>query len=145
MIFAVVRVRGTVNKKAEIKDTLRMLRLTRVNHCVLVGKEPKTEGMIKKVKDFVTWGEISEKALEKLVSERGRKTGDGKLDEKEAKEILEAIKKNKGTSGLGLKDFKPVFRMAAPRKGYGGVKTAYPKGALGYRGEKINELLERMM
>ena len=143
MIYAVVRVRGSVNKKAQIKDTLLMLRLTRVNHCVLIGKGPVADGMIKKVKDFVTWGEISEKTLEKLVSERGRKAGDVKLSEKEAKDAVESIRKNKTASGI--KDFKPVFRMAAPRKGHGGIKTAYPKGALGYRGEKINELLERMM
>lgn len=143
MIYAVVRVRGSVNKKREIKDTMRMLRLTRTNHCVLIKKDPKTDGMIKKVKDFVTWGEINEKTLEKLVSERGRMAGDKKLSEKEAKAVIETIKKTKKIADA--KDFKPVFRMSPPKKGYGGSKTAYPKGALGYRGEKINELLERMM
>jgi len=143
MIYAVVRVRGSVNKKHEIKDTMKMLRLTRTNHCVLIKKDPKMDGMIKKVKDFVTWGEINEATLAKLVSERGRMSGDRKLSESEAKVALEAVKKDKNFSGV--KDFKPVFRMAAPRKGYGGSKTAFPKGALGYRGEKINELLERMM
>jgi large subunit ribosomal protein L30 len=143
MIYAVVRVRGNVNKKQEIKDTMRMLRLTRVNHCVLIRKDPKTDGMIKKVKDFVTWGEISDDTLAKLVSGRGRKAGDARLSEKEVGEVLESYKKKK--NAYDVKDFKHVFRMAAPRKGYNGVKNAFPKGALGYRGEKINELLERMM
>ena len=142
-MFAVVRVRGSVNIRKELKDTLRMLRLTRVNHCVLVRKDPKIEGMVRKVKDFVTWGEIVDKTLEKLVSQRGRMIGDKKPDGKEAKIIISKIKKVKNLKEI--EGFKPVFRMNPPRKGYEGIKQAFPKGALGYRGEKINELLERMM
>ncbi len=141
-MFAVVRVRGGIKMNFKIKDTLTMLRLTRVNHCVVVRKDPKIEGMIKKVKDFVTWGEISEAMLVKLVSERGRMEGDQKLDEKQAKNVVDAFRKKKPAE---VKGFKLVFRMSPPRKGYDGIKTAYPRGALGYRGEKINNLLERMM
>jgi len=141
-MLAVIRIRGGVNMNFKIKDTLTMLRLTRVNHCVVVVKDPKIEGMIKKVKDFVTWGEISEATLAKLVKERGRMEGDEKLNEEEAKNVIDAFRKRKP---FEVEGFKLVFRMSPPRKGYGGIKTAYPKGALGYRGEKINELLERMM
>ena len=39
-----------------------------------------------------------------------------------------------------------VFRLHPPRKGFkGGIKTAFPKGALGYRGEKISELINSML
>ncbi|MFH1236939.1 MAG: 50S ribosomal protein L30 [Candidatus Aenigmatarchaeota archaeon] len=143
MMIAVIRVRGTVDKKKEINDTMKMMRLTRVNHCVIVRKEPQIEGMIKKVKDFVTWGEISEATLEKLVAARGRMEGDRKLDETTAKEIAGTIKKNKNMNGI--KGFKPLFRLSPPKKGYEGIKRAFPKGALGYRGDKINKLIERMM
>ncbi|NIP41112.1 MAG: 50S ribosomal protein L30 [Candidatus Aenigmarchaeota archaeon] len=142
-MYAVVRVRGGVNVRKELKDTLRMLRLTRINHCVLFRKDPKIEGMIKKVKDFVTWGEISDKVLEKLVSQRGRMLGDRKLDVKEVKGILSKLKKVKNLKEI--EGFKPVFRMSPPRKGYEGTKQPFPRGALGYRGEEINKLLERMM
>ncbi len=140
-MFAVVRVRGSVKTRGKIKDTLRMMNLTRVNHCVLIRKDPRTEGMIKKVKDFVTWGDISEATLARLVSERGRMAGDRKPSEKEVKDVLDALKKK----GAKVDGFKPVFRLSPPRKGYEGVKNPYPKGALGFRGEKINELLERMI
>ncbi|MCX6817642.1 MAG: 50S ribosomal protein L30 [Candidatus Aenigmarchaeota archaeon] len=143
MMFAVIRVRGTVDKKKEINATMKMMRLTRVNHCVIVRKEPQIEGMIKKVKDFVTWGEISEATLEKLVAARGRMEGDKKLDEKAAKDVADTIKKQKNMNDI--KGFKPLFRLSPPRKGYEGIKRAFPKGALGYRGDKINKLIERMM
>ena len=45
-----------------------------------------------------------------------------------------------------LADVKPVLRLAPPRKGHGGIKRAFRVGgALGYRGEEINELLMRMI
>lgn len=142
-MYAVVRVRGSVNLRKELKDTLRMLRLTRVNHCVLFRKDPKIEGMIKKVTDFVTYGEVNDKTLENLVAKRGRMAGDRKIEQKEAKAIVTKIKNTKNMKEI--EGFKPVFRMNPPRKGFGGIKQAYPKGALGNRGDKINELLERMM
>ena len=39
----------------------------------------------------------------------------------------------------------PVFRLNPPSKGYKSVRKFFPKGDLGYRGEKINELLKRMI
>ena len=41
---------------------------------------------------------------------------------------------------------KPIFRLHPPRKGYEGIKRPFTmKGALGNRGDKINNLLERMI
>lgn len=142
-MYAVVRVRGSVKMRKELKDTLRMMRLTRVNHCVLLRKDPKIEGMIRKVNDFVTWGEISDKTLEMLISERARMKGDRKPGQKEVSGIVAKVKKS--GSLKGIEGLKPVFRMNPPKKGYEGIKQAFPRGALGNRGEGINELLERMM
>ena len=61
--IAVVRVRGNVHLKNEIKDTLGMLRLYRKNYCVVLDTTPPISGMIKKVKDFITWGDIDEETL----------------------------------------------------------------------------------
>ena len=43
---------------------------------------------------------------------------------------------------------KPVFRLKAPRKGYGkqGVKKSFNSGgALGYRATEINKLINKMV
>lgn len=38
------------------------------------------------------------------------------------------------------------YRLNPPRKGYGGsIKLPFPKGALGDRGEEINDLVKRMI
>ena len=120
--IAVVRVRGTVRATQKVKDTLNMLGLHRTNYCVLVSDTPNIRGMILKVKDFVTWGNIDEET-EKSLSEKLEKTKD-----KEGKETA-----------------KRFFRLNPPKKGYKATRLPCPRGDLGNRKEKINELLERMM
>jgi len=122
--LAVIRVRGCVRVNKEIEDTLQMLRLYRKNFCALI--EKKDVGMIKKVKDFVTYGEIDKETEDLLIKQRGEKTKDA-----EGKEVL-----------------KKFFRLNPPRKGFGrkGIKVSFSKsGALGYRAQKINDLIKRML
>ena len=41
---------------------------------------------------------------------------------------------------------KPVFRLHPPRKGYEHTRTSFKEGgSLGYRGENIAELIEKMV
>lgn len=45
-----------------------------------------------------------------------------------------------------IESAKPVFRLHPPIKGYEGNKRSYQNGgALGYRGEAINDLISRML
>lgn len=138
-LIAVVRIRGAFTMRKETKDTLKMLRLNRKNHCVLVRGTDSIRGMLQKTKDYVTFGEISEETLKMMIAKRGR-IGSMKLTPEQAdvaaKELL---------SGGKLKSIKPVFRLTPASGGFREVKQFYPRGELGYRGEKINELLEKMM
>mgnify|MGYP006286193433 CR=1 FL=1 len=155
MSFAVVRVRGTLNIKPEIKETLKLLRLTRTNHCIVIPDNPVYRGMLQKVKDYVTWGEINQEVMEKLVSGRARIEGGQSLTEKYVKknsdfgtfkDLSQAIAGDKFTY-KNIPGVNPVFRLSPPGKGgYEGIKRSYRTGgALGYRGEKINDLLEKMI
>ncbi|MCD6478217.1 MAG: 50S ribosomal protein L30 [Candidatus Aenigmarchaeota archaeon] len=151
-MLCVIRLRGSVKIKREIKDTLRMLRLYRKNTCTLINETPQNVGMIKKVKDYVTWGTISEDMLTKLIKKRGRTLGNKRLDEKFLKENklknFEELSKKILEGKIKLKEspIKPYFRLSPPSKGFkGSIKQHYPKGALGNRGDKINDLLKRMI
>ena len=154
MVYAVVRVRGTVNVRHDIKKTLEMLRLNRVNHCVLVEENESYKGMLQKAKDYITWGEIEKDTLVELIRKRGRLIGDKPLDDdyvksatsyKSIEELAEAIIEGK-IKYRELPEIKPLFRLSPPRKGYEGVKRADTVGgALGYRGKDINDLIKRML
>jgi len=153
-MIAAIRIRGTVHMREEIESTLKLLRLTRANHLVLLPEKEGTISMLKKVKDYITWGRISKETLRKLLEKRARLPGNKKL-------TLEYLKKHSINSFGELAEkvqaepkileklnIKPVFRMRPPSKGYerGGVKKSFVVGgALGYRGEKINDLIERML
>lgn len=142
-LFAVVRVRGSVGITRDLADTLMMLRLHRINHCVIVPKNQNFAGMLHKARNFITWGEIDRETLEKLVAKRGRFAGDKRVtDLNYAKELAHLIISGKPAKETGI---KPVFRLSPPSKGYKSTKALYPKGSLGYRGERINELLKRMI
>ena len=110
--------------------------------------------MLTKVENFVTWGEVSQETLLKLLKKRGKVIGgeqlnDSHLDKlgfKTMEELAEALYNLKvDFRHLGL--IKPVFQAHPPRKGYKGkVKKKYSQGGVtGYRGEAINKLVEKMI
>lgn len=152
-MYAVVQVRGTVKTRREIKDTLKMLRLHHINHCVIIPDTPAYMGMIRKVKDFVAYGEIEAGIVEELLRTRGRLVGDAHLTDEYVKEnsqysgITEFAKAlSSGEARLAdVPGLKPVLRLHPPRKGYKTTKRTYQQGgSLGYHGENINDLLYKM-
>jgi large subunit ribosomal protein L30 len=141
-MYAVIRIKGSVGMKKEIKDTFSMLRLNRKMHCILLKETDNIKGMVQKVRNWTTYGEIEDNVLKYLIEKRGRKLGDKKLTKEEAQDVFNKIKE----TGKVPKEIKPVFRLTPPSKGFKkSIKQHYPKGELGYRGEKINELLKRMI
>ncbi len=138
--LAIVRVRGAVRASEDIHRTFAHLNLPNANACSIVPATPSMLGMVRKVKDFVTWGEVDEALAKALFEKYGEQYGD--LMAGKARLYTHKYIEMSG------KRYKPTLRLNPPRKGYGrkGVKVAFAAGgALGYRGEKISELLKRMM
>jgi len=152
--IAAVRVRGIISAPLQVRETLEMLNLKRNNYAVLIDNRPSFLGMLKTAQSFVTWGEISKETLIALLKERGRLAGNKRLTDDYAKklgyasleELAEAIYNCK-VEYWKLPNIQPYFRLHPPTKGFKGkIKKGYGMGGeLGYRGEKINELLERMI
>ena len=151
-MYAVVQVRGTVKTRREIKDTLKMLRLHHINHCVIIPDTPAYVGMIRKVKDFVAYGEVDSGSVEELLRTRGRLVGDAHLTDEYIREnsqysgITEFAKAlSSGEARLAdVPGLKPVLRLHPPRKGYKTTKRTYQQGgSLGYYGENINDFSTR--
>lgn len=154
MVYATIRIRGTVNVKPDIKRTLKLLCLTRVNHCVLLEENKVYKGMLQIVKDYTTWGEINKEVLSNLIKSRGMLVGDKSITEEYVKsatsydtveQLSQAIIDNK-FKYKEIPEVKPLFRLNPPKKGYKGVKRSFANGgALGYRGKEINKLIEKMV
>ena len=152
--LAVIRVRGLSDIFREINETLDMLHLKRNCHATLIDNRPSYLGMLKKAQNYVAWGEISKDNISSLLKERGRLAGNKKLTDHYAQEVgynslenlAEAIFQAK-VEYSRLPKIKPVFRLHPPSKGFKGkVKRSYSAGGVvGYRGETINTLLEKMI
>ena len=153
--LAVIRIRGEVNLAKDVAATFKMLRLYKKHSCVIVPNNQSFIGMINKIKDQVTWGEINENTLKLLLEKRARLAGKQKLTndylkeklkidiENLAKDILSDKKQIKDVPGIKL-----FFKLRPPLHGFerGGIKKQYSLGgSLGYRKEHINELLSRMI
>jgi len=121
MKIAIIRIRGGVRVNTDIIDTLDMLKLHKKNFCVIYENTPSLLGMVKKTKDYITWGEIDEDTAKLLIEKRAVKTKEG---------------------------IKPFFRLNPPKGGFErkGTKKGYSiGGALGYRGKDINKLIQKMI
>ena len=156
MTFLVVRVRSDRGVERRIRDTMAMLNLTRVNHATIVPESSTYAGMLQKSKDFVTWGVIDANTIESLLKDRGRMVGNKPVDDaaikansefKSMKDFAKALASGEATM-KSVDGLKPVLRLHPPRgsKGWGGIKRAYSVGgALGFRGDEISSLAERMI
>lgn len=117
-MIAIIRIRGQINLEEKQKETLSRLRLRKKYSCVVLENPNEAQmGMIKKSRNFISYGEISEETHKKLLSARGEKDKEGNL--------------------------KPFFRLHPPRGG-ANTKLHYPKGILG-ENKKMDELILRML
>nr|WP_229234741.1 50S ribosomal protein L30 [Candidatus Methanoliparum sp. LAM-1] len=149
-MYAAILLRSHVGVKKPIKDTLEMLRLYKINHCVFLEENEYNKGMLQKVKDFVAWGEVDKETLKIILEERGRLADNAKLKDLEDTpfESLDMFVESLLSGKVNFKDIptlKPVFRLHPPRKGHKGIKKSFKNGGeLGYHGDKINDLLLKM-
>jgi large subunit ribosomal protein L30 len=120
MKIVLIRIKGMIGINKDIEETLSRLRLRRKYACVVIEDTPENKGMIKKVSDFIAYGEIDEDTHKELIVKRGKKDAEGKL--------------------------KPFFRLHPPRGGIESKKHfGVGKGVLGNNKEKINDLVRRML
>jgi large subunit ribosomal protein L30 len=152
--LAVVKVRGTISAQREARETLDMLRLDKTNNAVLVDTRPSYKGMLNRVQSYVTWGEVSKETVALLLKKRGRLAGGKKLTDESVEKLgyksidalADAIASCKAEFQK-LPNVQPVFKLSPPSKGFKGkTKKSFSSGGeSGYRGEKINELVKRMV
>jgi large subunit ribosomal protein L30 len=149
-----VKVRGTVSAMRETRETLELLRLTHTNYAVLIDSRPAYNGMLRRVSNYVTWGEPTKETVASMLQKRARLAGGKKLTDeyiqkagfKSIDDLAEAIVNCK-IAFQKLPDVQPLFKLHPPSKGYKGkTKKGFKAGGeAGYRGQAINGLIKRMI
>lgn len=131
-VVAAVRVRGTVNVRSSIAETMKRLKLKAPNNCTIIMVNDQYLGMLKRCVNHIAYGEIDEPTLAKLVK----------------KYALE-IDPNAALAGKAdmskIKENMPL-RLHPPKHGYAPIKRHFNQGgSLGYMGKDINKLITRMV
>lgn len=153
MSYVAVRVRGHIGVRREIRQTLEHLRLHKTNHATIVPKNESYQGMLVRARDWIAYGELNEATLAAMLKTRAKLEGDKPLTDAYLAEhskfrTIDDLARAIASGEAQMKDvpgLKPVIRLNPPRKGYGGNKRHYPRGALGDWGEDINDLVGRMV
>lgn len=153
-MLAVIRIRGETGIAPDAQKTTELLRLHKINHLVVIEDNEVNRGMMARVENYVTWGEIDKDTLVQLLTEKALFRGRRKLEEaglKEAtgyatyKSMADALMKGK-VRYSDIKDIVPVIRLNPPFHGYEAIRKHYKKGgSAGYRGTEINALIKRMI
>jgi large subunit ribosomal protein L30 len=115
-MICIVRIKGQVKVRGDFLETMKRMNLKKKYSCIVLDKPTKEQlGMLKKIENFVAYGEISPEMYKKLVEARGQKS----------KTVFRLHPPRKGI------DAKLHF----------GIK----KGVLGNNGKEIDKLVERML
>jgi large subunit ribosomal protein L30 len=152
-----VRLLGPFGTARHIEDALLSLRLGRKFRAVLVEKNDSMLGALRKVKDYVTWGEVKSPDIAAILKERGELSNGMALTDKFVREsfgqesideLARAVTRGQvKLNALWAKGIMPTFRLHPPS---GGLRASIKRpfgsyGELGYRGAEISRLVARMM
>lgn len=140
-MIAIIRITGGVGKDRHIVETLEGLKLGRKYSCTLISEDKTSLGMLKKVENFVAYGEIDDKTLMDLVRERAKIFGKKNEKPKNPDKIAAELSSGKTLKECGL---KPFFGLHPPRGGIN-TKLHFPKGVIGNHGKEINKLIAKML
>ena len=140
-MILIIRISGQVDVPGKIEEALYKLKLRRKYASVLINPSPEKLKLLKKIRDYIAYGNINKETLKKLIEKRAEFKGAKKNID--AEKIILELEKN-SLEKLGL---KPFFRLHPPRGGIDSKKHfgTSKKAVLGDNREKINDLVRRML
>lgn len=151
--FLVVRIKGQIDVPYWAKTTLELLKLDKKFRATIIPAKENTQGMLDKVKHYVSWQEVDAQTAKELLDKKGRKSGYKKITSEDLDKIgfktIDdlATSLSEGKASLSkLKPLKPWFALAPPKHGFKrSTKKMYAeKGILGHN-KQLTTLVRNMM
>jgi len=139
-MIIVIRIAGQVDLSKSVKESLKRIHLERKYSATILEPTKENSALLKKLRNQLAYGNIDDKTLKDLLEKRAQPLKSGtKVD-------VEKIISSLGKESLKDLGIKPFFRLHSPRGGVESKKHfGVRKGVLGDNGEKINELVRRML
>ncbi len=136
--FLVVRMRGTVNVPHWARTTLNLLHLDKRFRATIIPSRENTQGMLDKIKHYVSWQQVDVPTIKELLEKKARKDGYKKITTEDIAKLgfksIDDLAKSlvEGTALLSkLKPLKPWFALSPPRHGFKrNTKRMYGEGGI---------------
>jgi large subunit ribosomal protein L7e len=158
----VLGVCGLIGLSPKVRKILQLLRLRQIHNGVFVRVNAATEKMLRLVEPFIAYGYPNLKSVRALVYKRGFGKVTGQRIPLSSNEVVQAGLGKFGiqcvedviheiyTSGAHFKEvsnFLWPFKLQSPRGGFIGKKLNHfiEGGACGQQGEKINNLIKKVI
>ena len=151
--YLVIRIKGQADVPYWANTTLRLLKLEKKYRATILPVKENTDGMLKKVQQYVSWQEIDTSKAKELLDKKSRRSGYKKITTEDISkagfktidELATSLSEGK-TSMSKIKPLKPWFALSPPKKGFKrSTKRLYgQKGILGHNKE-LTTLVRRMM
>ena len=151
--YLVIRIKGQADVTYWANTTLNLLKLERKYRATILPVKDNTEGMLKKVQQYISWQEIDTPTTKELLDKKGRRSGYKKITTEDVSkagfktisELATSLSEGK-TSMTKIKPLKPWFALSPPKHGFKrSTKRLYgQKGILGHNKE-LTSLVKRMM
>lgn len=139
--IAIIRIKGNVRVPLVVQDTLKRLNLPKKNNLVFLEKTDVYLGMVKKVKDYVTYGFVDDSFVKSIFTKKGKKYEGATKDSKE-----KYVYKGRFVEIDKVK-YKKTIALNTPKSGYakkGTKKHVKQGGVLGSREDIVN-FIEKML
>ena len=149
----VVNMRGTANIPHPVKKTLHQLKVLRRYSATLVPDTASYRGMLQRTANHLSWSEIDQKFLTKLLEKRGRKVGDLPIQKSDLKSFgyktMHTMTKELTQGKIKLSDIKtlkPYFRLHPPRGGLKrSIRRAFTDGGILGENPDLLKIVDRML
>ena len=166
MVYLVVRMKGTVNVPRWANLTLENLHLNKKFRATIIPENEQTLGMLRKIKELVSWTSIDDAFIKEFVEKKGRVTAsrlittttakteqadnnrnseNNELQNADISQVVSTLSQNQ-TYLSKISGIKPWFALNPPKGGFKKKsKRSYSQnGILGDNKELIS-LVKRMM
>ena len=151
--YLVIRIKGQADVPHWANTTLNLLKLEKKYRATILPVKENTEGMLKKVQQYISWQEIDISTTKELLDKKGRRSGYKKITSEDISkagfktidELATSLSEGK-VSMSKIKPLKPWFALSPPKLGFKrSTKRLYgQKGILGHNKE-LTDLVRRMI
>ena len=148
----VVNLRGLINTRTVVRDTLRRLNIETRFRATVVPDTPSYRGMLEMAKEHVAWCEANSELLTKLLEKRGRAEVRTTINQdvlkvlgyKNLGDLAKALSNGEITmNSLGV---KPSFTLNSPKGGFKrSIRRMYSQGGILGHNPELHKIVQAMI